>query len=99
VKRLFLLVVFTLFMSCSRQIQHKFYPSNSGPLKQTKFVTLPLGSVKPAGWLQDQLAAQANGLTGHLDEFWPDIQQSAWQGKNGEAWERGPHYLEVWTID
>jgi len=67
---------------------------NRPPLGQTKFVSLPLGSVKPRGWLTDQLTVQANGLTGHLDEFWPSLSKSAWKGGSGEAWERGPYYLD-----
>ena len=87
-----LILIFSL--NCANDSNNRFYPSNAAPLLKTKFVKLPLGAVKPSGWLKDQLLAQANGLTGHLDEFWPDIQQSAWQGKKGEAWERGPYYLD-----
>jgi len=55
---------------------------------------LPLGHVKPAGWLRRQLRIQADGLSGHLDEFWPDIRDSGWLGGAAEGWERGPYWLD-----
>ena len=55
---------------------------------------LPLATIKPAGWLKGQLRAQAEGLTGHLDEFWPDIKDSAWIGGKAEGWERFPYWLD-----
>ena len=68
---------------------------NRAPLAQNAFAPLPLGSVKPRGWLQRQLRIQANGLSGHLDEFWPDLgPNSGWLGGTGESWERGPYYLD-----
>jgi uncharacterized protein len=73
---------------------NRHYPVNTPPLRQTQFVSLPLGAINPAGWLRDQLQIQANGLTGFLDEFWPDLLNSAWKGKDGEGWERGPYYLD-----
>lgn len=76
------------------QAKNQNYPGNSAPLLQTSFVSLPVGAVKPAGWLNDQLTIQANGLTGHLDEFWPSISESAWKGGTGDAWERGPYWLD-----
>jgi len=77
------------------QAENKHYPVNRPPLAQTKFVDLPLGAIKPRGWLKDQLTVQANGLTGHLDEFWPSLAKTAWKGmEGGEAWERGPYYLD-----
>jgi len=64
-------------------------------LTGTRFQPLPLGEVRPAGWLQRQLRIQANGMSGHLDEFWPDVGlNSAWLGGPGEAWERGPYFLD-----
>ena len=40
-------------------------------------------------------ACRRKGLSGHLDEFWPDLgPQSAWLGGSGEGWERGPYFLD-----
>ncbi|MDD4645195.1 MAG: glycoside hydrolase family 127 protein, partial [Bacteroidales bacterium] len=81
-----------LTVSCSKQAPN--YPANREPLKANAFIQLPLGAVKPAGWLKDQLQIQADGLPGHLDEYWPSLTTSAWHGGEGEAWERGPYYLD-----
>jgi len=35
---------------------------------------LSLGQVTPTGWLDRQLRVMANGLTGHLNGFWKDVQ-------------------------
>ncbi len=64
------------------------------PLRASTFEPLPLGSIKPAGWLKDQLRIQADGLSGHVDEFWPDIKNSAWFGGTAEGWERVPYWLD-----
>ena len=56
-------------------------------LAEPAFRPLSLGSVIPGGWLERQLRLQANGLTGHLDEFWPDVGQSQWFGGKAEGWD------------
>lgn len=93
-KRPVLALLFGLALISTAAAENKHYPVNRPPLRQTAFVALPVGAVKPAGWLKEQLVIQANGLTGHLDEFWPSLVDSAWAGGNGEAWERGPYYLD-----
>ena len=71
------------------------YISNRKPLPDTAFSFLPLGSVKPTGWLKKQLRIQADGQTGHLPEFWDSLgPNSGWLGGDGESWERGPYYLD-----
>jgi hypothetical protein len=67
--------------------------STSG-LMEPVFRPLPLGSIRPQGWLQRQLRIQADGLSGHLDEFWPDVGQSQWFGGKAEGWERAPYWLD-----
>ena len=64
-------------------------------LAQPTFLMLPLGSIRPTGWLRRQLEVQAQGLSGHLDETWPDVgPDSGWLGGKGESWERGPYFLD-----
>ncbi|MCU1306321.1 MAG: putative glycosyl hydrolase [Acidobacteriaceae bacterium] len=68
---------------------------NRAPLAQSAFYPLPLGAVRPTGWLQAQLKIQADGMGGHLDETWPDVgPNSGWLGGTGESWERGPYFLD-----
>jgi len=59
-----------------------------------KLAPLPLGAIHPLGWLRDQLRVQADGLSGHLDEFWPSVADSRWIGGGSEGWERGPYWLD-----
>src|SRR5258708_749885 len=68
---------------------------NRAPLQPNAFDPLPLTAVKPKSWLLEQLRIQARGLSGHIDEFWPDLgKNSGWLGGTGESWERGPYFLD-----
>lgn len=71
------------------------YEETEAPeIKDPAMRPLSLGSVRPAGWLKNQLQIQAAGLSGHLDEFWPDVKNSGWFGGDAEAWERAPYWLD-----
>ncbi|MBR4736026.1 MAG: glycoside hydrolase family 127 protein, partial [Bacteroidales bacterium] len=63
---------------------------------QAQYRQLPLGSIKAEGWLLEQLQRQATGLTGHLDEVYPEVMgpSNAWLGGDGDAWERGPYWID-----
>jgi len=86
--------IMLVIAGCSTAGENGNYPGNTGLLRKNAYIQLPLGSVKPEGWLKNQLRIQAEGLTGNLDDFWPDLVNSSWRGGQGEAWERGPYYLD-----
>lgn len=67
---------------------------NNIALQPLSMQPLPLGAVKAKGWLKNQLRIQAGGLSGHLDEFWPDISDSSWFGGDADSWERAPYWLD-----
>lgn len=65
------------------------------PLTPNPMAPMPLGTVLPSGWLQDQLRLCAQGLSGQLHTFWPDVGDAcAWLGGKGDDWERAPYYLD-----
>ena len=72
------------------------YIPNRSPLTESRYLELPLGAIKPEGWLRLQLQAQVTGLTGHLDEVYPNVvgARNAWLGGDGDAWERGPYWID-----
>ena len=78
---------------------------NRAPLTPNALAPLPLGSIRPDGWLLDQLRTQADGLSGKLHEVWKDVgEDCAWLGGEGDGWERAPYYLDgliplAWALD
>jgi hypothetical protein len=70
--------------------------NNRSPLITKPFMELPLGAVRPEGWLKDQLYKMKDGMTGHLDELYPEVMGSrnGWLGGNGDVWERGPYWID-----
>ncbi len=72
------------------------YINNRAPLKQKTYIQLPIGAIKPEGWLKTMLLQQKEGATGHLDELYPLVmnQRNGWLGGDGDQWERGPYWID-----
>jgi hypothetical protein len=75
-----------------------YYPGNRAPLLPSPYIRLPLGSVRPQGWLLKQLQLQADGFHGHLGEISSFLHKkdNAWldpSGKGGCYWEEVPYWL------
>ncbi|GIN71616.1 hypothetical protein J14TS2_20910 [Bacillus sp. J14TS2] len=63
-------------------------------ITELSFKPFTTNELKPKGWLLRQLQIQAEGLSGNLDKFWPDIKESKWIGGDKEGWERVPYWLD-----
>ncbi len=76
--------------------QESDYIRSRYPLADNTCLELPIGAVKARGWLQEQLQRQASGMTGHLDELYPQVvgKRNAWLGGDGDTWERGPYWID-----
>ncbi len=72
------------------------YINNRYPLRPNPYIELPLGAIKPDGWLKDQLEKMATGMTGNLDELYESVlgERNGWLGGNGDGWERGPYWID-----
>ncbi|KAJ7222587.1 hypothetical protein GGX14DRAFT_664365 [Mycena pura] len=58
------------------------YSAGGQTLAPKKFLSIPLGGIRPTGWLFDQLMVQTNGLAGHEHEFYNYVSQTDWTGGN-----------------
>ena len=72
------------------------YTNSRTPLRQNAYLELPLGTIKPQGWLKEMLIRQKNGATGNLDKLYPLVMNSrnGWLGGDGDQWERGPYWID-----
>ena len=72
------------------------YPSPAAPLVSQQLVKLPVGSIRPEGWIRSQMERSRDGLCGHLGTLsaWLEKEQNAWLGNGGRwGWEEVPYWL------
>jgi hypothetical protein len=78
---------------------HPHYVANRPPLTPSPFIKLPIGSIRPRGWLRQQLVLEAGGMTGRLPEVskWCKFDGNAWSAPDGQGefgWEELPYWLK-----
>lgn len=85
-----------LSASITAQDQHSLYMNNRAPLIVKPYMELPIGAIRPEGWLKDQMIRMKNGMTGHLDSLYSKVmgKRNGWLGGDGDVWERGPYWID-----
>jgi len=78
---------------------NNFYTGNRAPLLPSPLIKLPIGSIRPEGWLRHQLELMAAGFSGNLTDIskWCHFEGSAWASAKGEGefgWEELPYWLK-----
>jgi hypothetical protein len=78
---------------------NSFYLGNRAPLGPSRFISLPIASVEPKGWLLAFMQRQRDGLCGNLGEIsvWLQKDDNAWLSKDGKGkygWEELPYWLK-----
>ena len=76
-----------------------FYLGNRPPLLPSPLIKLPIGAIKPEGWIHRQLRLEADGFTGHLTELSGFLRKenNAWLSPTSEGhspWEEVPYWLK-----
>ena len=73
---------------------NSIYPTNRPPLQMNPLIKLPLGAVRPRGWLKHQLDLMADGMTGHLTELSPFLApDNGWFDTGNQGWEEQPYWF------
>ena len=77
---------------------NRFYTGNRAPLAPNPLIKLPLGAVRPEGWLRRQLALEAGGFSGKLEEIsqfckYPGNGWTSPTGQGPNGWEEVPYWL------
>ena len=95
-KMLFFIMAIAISLSAGAKTDQPPHFPNRAPLNENPFIELNIGEIQPEGWLRTQLETMRNGLTGHLDEIYPEVMgpRNGWLGGDGDVWERGPYWID-----
>ena len=77
------------------------YAGSRAPLATMPLIKLPVGTIKPRGWLHKQLELQSAGFHGHLGEISTFLRKdnNAWLSATGQGergWEEVADYSLSW---
>ncbi len=80
-------------------MKNDFYVGNRAPLLPSPFIKLPIGAIRPEGWVRRQLELEAEGFVGHLAEISRFLKKdgNAWLSTDGvgqNSWEELPYWLK-----
>ncbi|MEK7405776.1 MAG: beta-L-arabinofuranosidase domain-containing protein [Acidobacteriota bacterium] len=84
--------------------RNDFYAGNRPPLLPSPLIKLPVGAVRPEGWLRHQLELMAEGFTGRLPELsrFCRFEGNGWTHPKGQGefgWEEVPYWLRgYWDL-
>jgi len=81
--------------------ENRFYAGNRAPLAPSPLVKLPIGAIRPEGWLRTQLQLEAEGFSGRLSEIsqYCKYEGNGWvtPGSAERGWEEAPYWLKGYT--
>ena len=98
----FPVLLLVLSLHTSAQLNQPPQTTTTGPVApglpgvSAVYSELPLGAIRPQGWLGEMLLRQKSGATGNLDQLYPQVMgpRNGWLGGDGDQWERGPYWLD-----
>jgi hypothetical protein len=95
-KPVYLLASLLCLTTIATTVNAQNYTGAKAPLRQNPYIELPLGAIKPQGWLRQMLIKQKEGATGNLDKLYPIVMgtRNGWLGGDGDQWERGPYWID-----
>ncbi|HZY40310.1 MAG TPA: beta-L-arabinofuranosidase domain-containing protein [Mucilaginibacter sp.] len=95
IKKTFLLPILLPLVAGICFAFHSTKKPNTNHFTKPIYTEISLGSIRPTGWLRDQLETMRDGTTGHLDEvYWKLKNDNGWLGGKGDGWEETPYWLD-----